>query len=188
MLLVRSHLCAAALVLLVGVGATTAVAGTHSAPARAPSRVDGAQTAVTAVRTVWSWPVAGRRHIVAGFVAPEHRFGTGHRGIDVAAGAGETITAPAAGMVIFSGPVAGRSVITVDHGGGLVSSYDPIVPAVGSGTPVGTGQVLGTLGPAGAMHCPSGCLHLGVRLHGAYVDPAPFFGPPRRSILLPLDR
>jgi septal ring factor EnvC (AmiA/AmiB activator) len=132
--------------------------------------------------------VAGRRHIVAGFVAPEHRFGAGHRGVDIAAGAGGTITAPAAGTVIFSGPVAGRSVITVDHGGGLVSSYDPIMPAVPAGTPVATGQVLGMLGPAEAMHCPSGCLHLGARLHGAYVDPAPFFGPRRRSILLPLDR
>jgi murein DD-endopeptidase MepM/ murein hydrolase activator NlpD len=146
-----------------------------------------ATDAVPTARASWNWPVAGRRHISNEFVSPAHRFGAGHRGIDIASTAGGTITAPAGGTVVFSGPVAGRSVITVDHGGGLVSSYDPIVPAIRSGTPVRAGQVLGTLGPAEAMHCAAGCLHLGVRLEGEYVDPAPFFRPPQRSILLPLD-
>ncbi|WP_166408896.1 murein hydrolase activator EnvC family protein [Labedella phragmitis] len=170
-----------------GAAAPTAAAGGRSTSSAASPVTDRASTAVAAARADWSWPTAGRRHIVDAFDAPEHRFGAGHRGIDIAAAVGETITASANGTVIFSGPVAGRSVITVDHGGGLVSSYDPIVPNVRSGAPVSAGHVLGTLGPGHAMHCRSGCVHLGVRFEGAYVDPAPFFRPPRRSVLLPLD-
>ncbi|WP_166426753.1 murein hydrolase activator EnvC family protein [Labedella populi] len=135
----------------------------------------------------WSWPVGEPRVVVRGFIPPEHRFGAGHRGLDIAAREGDTVVAPSAGVVLFAGPVAGRSVVTVDHGRGVVSSYDPVEPLVVTGESVAAGGRLGILGPGVAMHCRAGCVHVGVRRDGAYVDPAPFFRPPRRSVLLPLE-
>ncbi|PSL39769.1 peptidase M23-like protein [Labedella gwakjiensis] len=134
----------------------------------------------------WAWPVPEPRVLKRPFDRPDHEYGAGHRGIDVAAGVGASVAAPAAGTVLFAGPVAGRSVVTVDHGGGIVTSYDPVVPAVTVGDAVTPGTVIGTLEAAEAMHCASGCLHLGVRVGGDYVDPLPFFGRPARSVLLPL--
>lgn len=167
---------------------------TDGVPIAAPSSVaspssaaaDNRGSAQGNPRSVWSWPVDGPRSIVRAFVAPAHRFGAGHRGIDVAAPEGAAVLAPAPGVVLFAGPVAGRSVVTVDHGGGVVSSYDPVAPSVTAGDAVTAGARIGDLGPGAAMHCASGCLHVGVRRGGEYVDPVPYFHPPRRSILLPL--
>lgn len=156
-------------------------AGIASSPVTAAGDEHG-----PAASPAWRWPVDDGRAVMRGFEAPEHRFGAGHRGIDIGATEGAAVSAPASGVVIFAGPVAGRSVVTVDHGGGVVSSYDPVVPAVVAGEDVTPGRHIGTLGPASVTHCP-GCLHLGVRRNGAYIDPLPFFGPPRRSILLPLE-
>lgn len=161
-----------------------AVEGTPDTPLRSAAQ-ESVDTAVDRPRASWSWPVAEPRRVVREFLAPEHQFGAGHRGIDIAAAGGAAVRAPAPGVVLFAGPVAGRSVVTIDHGGGVVSSYDPIVPAVTAGDVVTAGGPIGALGPETSTHCP-GCLHLGVRRDGAYVDPAPFFRPPRRSILLPL--
>jgi murein DD-endopeptidase MepM/ murein hydrolase activator NlpD len=156
-------------------------AGVASSPVTAAGDDDG-----SAASSAWRWPVGDARAVIRGFEAPAHRFGAGHRGVDIRATEGTAVNAPAPGVVVFAGPVAGRSVVTVDHGGGVVSSYDPVVPAVVAGEDVTPGQRIGALGPASATHCP-GCLHLGVRRKGAYIDPLPFFGPPRRSILLPLE-
>jgi murein DD-endopeptidase MepM/ murein hydrolase activator NlpD len=156
-----------------------------AAGARAASTDDADPPASTAGGT-WAWPVAGARTVERAFEPPAHAYGAGHRGIDVMALAGSDVSAPAAGIVLFAGPVAGRSVVTIDHGGGVVSSYDPVVPAVASGDPVGPGTAIGRLEDGSAMHCPRGCLHVGVRIDGAYVDPFPFFVRRERSVLLPL--
>jgi murein DD-endopeptidase MepM/ murein hydrolase activator NlpD len=165
--------------------APSAVAGGPGS-ASSPARVAGGETSGPAVASSWRWPVVEPRAVLRGFDAPAHRFGAGHRGVDMGATDGAAVSAPASGVVLFAGPVAGRSVVTIDHGGGVVSSYDPVVPAVVAGDDVTPGQRIGALGPPAALHCP-GCLHLGVRRNGAYIDPLPLFGPPRRSILLPLE-
>ena len=56
------------------------------------------------------------------FLAP---WASGHRGIDLAADAEATIPAPADGVVSFSGVVVDREVLSIDHGGGYISSFDP---------------------------------------------------------------
>ncbi|WP_296666040.1 M23 family metallopeptidase [Demequina sp.] len=119
---------------------------------------------------------------VALFVPPPQRWAAGHRGIDLAAAPYQAVVAPADGIVAFAGPVVGRGVITIDHGGGLISSLEPVENAAAAGTPVGRGEPVAVVAQT-AGHCaPATCVHWGVRVDGAYVDPLDLlmgFGPVR---------
>lgn len=55
------------------------------------------------VPALWM-PVTGA--VVRGFDARAGPYGPGHRGIDIAAPVGATVRSPAAGKVVFAGPVA----------------------------------------------------------------------------------
>ena len=48
----------------------------------------------------------------------------------------------------FVGVVVDRPVITIDHGGGLRSSFEPVESTLAAGTTVGAGEVIGTAVPA----------------------------------------
>ena len=129
----------------------------------------------------WAWPVEPR-DVVRAFEAPATAYGPGHRGIDLAAPAGGAVHSPDDGVVRFAGPVAGRPVVSIAHGGGLVSSFEPVEPAVSAGDTVTRGQRIGTLLAGHAAGSPR--LHLGARLQGRYVDPLPLLGV-ERPVLLP---
>ncbi len=102
-----------------------------------------------------SYPVQGP--IVSGF-APVGRY-AGHWGVDFSAPAGTQVTASASGRVSFSGNVVGNSTVTVEHGGGLRTSYSYLATRiVFAGQHVGRGAVVGT---AGTSH---GGLHFSVRV------------------------
>lgn len=144
-----------------------------------PARADDAR---------WRWPVPPPHTVVAEFRAPEHRYGPGHRGIDIAVPAeGAPVRAVEAGTVRFSGDVAGRGVVSVLHADGLISTYEPVHGLVAAGSRVEAGEVLGTLEPgSAASHCEGGgCLHLGARSGGDYLDPLPLLGARGPSVLLP---
>jgi len=84
---------------------------------------------------------------------------------------GAAVRVAAAGTVVFAGLLAGRGVVSVQHADGLRTTYEPVVPVVAAGTPVGPGAVLGTLAP-GHRGCRAACLHWGVRRgRGSYLDP-----------------
>ena len=123
----------------------------------------------------WTWPVLGP--VIRGFDPPDSPFGSGHRGIDIAAAVGTSVRAAAGGTITFAGPAGGRLFVTVDHGAGLESTYsflDSI--AVRRGDVVSQGQVIAR---SGAGHA-SGTiphLHFGVKLADAYVDPLEYLGP-----------
>ncbi|MFT2692697.1 murein hydrolase activator EnvC family protein [Clavibacter zhangzhiyongii] len=141
---------------------------------------------VVAAAPRWSWPVDPPHVVTRPFEAPTTAYGPGHRGIDVAADPGAEVRAVADGTVSFAGVVVDRPVVSVQHAGGLVSSVEPVVPSVAAGDVVRAGQVIGTV--AGEpRHEPSGGVHLGARLHGEYVDPAPLLAALRHAVLLPLD-
>ena len=95
------------------------------------------------------------------FREPTHRFGPGHRGVDLTAPVGAAVHAAAAGTVVFAGVLAGRGVVSVQHADGLRTTYEPVVPVVAAGTPVGPGAVLGTLAPGHracrGRACTGGC-------------------------------
>lgn len=130
----------------------------------------------------WFWPVEQPFRIVAPFSAPAHAYAPGHRGIDVEP---ETpaVRAPADGVVAFVGRVVDRELITIDHGDGLVSTLEPVAPAVAVGDPVRRGDLVGEIGLGG--HTRPGSLHLGLRLDGEYINPLLLLGGVPRAVLLP---
>lgn len=131
----------------------------------------------------WLWPVPS--HIpVAAYAAPPTRYAAGHRGIDLAVTPGQPVAAPADGVVRFAGVVVDRPVVTLDHGGGVLSSFEPVVAGLPVGSTVARGAVFGTTADGG--HCADGCLHVGVRIDGEYVSPLRFFARVPRAVLLPL--
>ena len=131
----------------------------------------------------WRWPVSPPIRVVAPFRAPPTPYTAGHRGIDIAATAAAPVTAPAPGVVSFSGMVAGRPVVAIDHGDGVVSAIEPVAGLVSAGVPVAAGETIGTVSTGG--HCGSGCVHFGVRVDGEYVSPYLFLGGLPRAVLLP---
>lgn len=131
----------------------------------------------------WLWPVDGPPAVVQRFRAPAHEYGPGHRGIDIAAAPEGEVRAPAAGVVAFRGVVVDRPLLTIDHGGGLVTTFDPLKSNLAAGEAVAAGEVIGTVSVGG--HSSRGTLHIGLRLHGVYVDPMRMFGEVPLAVLLP---
>jgi murein DD-endopeptidase MepM/ murein hydrolase activator NlpD len=105
--------------------------------------------------------------------------------VDLAAGhEGAPVISPAAGTVSFVGVVVDRPVITIDHGNGLRSSFEPVESTLAVGSTVAAGQQIGAVLPG---HCgSSACIHWGVRRGEDYVNPLQFVVDLRPSILLPL--
>lgn len=152
---VRAVLAGLALVAVVG-GALAVVAAwppALGAAGRSPAAAAPADT----VR-----PVPGR--VVAGFAPPEQPYGPGRRGVRLAADSGEVVHAVRGGTVAFAGPVAGTPWVSVDHGGGLRTSYGPVDPQVRAGEAVVAGDALGVLAGEDG-------LHWGARVNDAYIDP-----------------
>jgi septal ring factor EnvC (AmiA/AmiB activator) len=130
----------------------------------------------------WAWPLDGHR-LVARYVAPAHAYGAGHRGIDLAPTGSAVVRAPADGVIAFAGAVAGRGVVTIDAGAGVVVTLEPVQTETVAGVTVHRGDAVGTLSVGG--HAAPGTLHLGVRVDGEYVNPLTMYGVAARAILLP---
>jgi murein DD-endopeptidase MepM/ murein hydrolase activator NlpD len=104
--------------------------------------------------------------------APTGRF-SGHWGVDWGVPAGTDVRAAGPGRVTFAGFVAGNLTVTVDHGGGLRTSYSYLsTVVVERGEHVSESTSLGT---SGAGHG-SPLLHFSVRLGPTYVDPLRIVG------------
>jgi hypothetical protein len=153
--------------------------GTAIALAPAVAAEVGWSNTVT-VRAHWTWPVRGSHRIVRPFIAPATPYSAGHRGIDIAASG--DVYAPANGVVHYSGFLVNRYVLSVEHPGNVISSYEPVRSTLARGDPVTQGEVIGTIEPG---HCTELCLHFGVRVDGQYVSPLLFLGGIQRPILLP---
>lgn len=141
-----------------------------------------ASNAVVIAPSAWRWPSNAFR-LERRFVAPPHPFGAGHRGVDLRTFSDTVIRAPADGVVAFVGRVVDRDVITLEHAGGLVSSFEPVASALTPGTRVGAGDAIGELAAGG--HTDAGTYHFGVRLNGEYINPLLLLGGVPRAVLLP---
>ncbi len=135
------------------------------------------------------WPLHPRPAVAATFRVGPHRWSGGHRGVDlVAAGGAEGVPVLAAGpgSVRFAGMVVGRGVVSIDHGSGLRTTYEPVTATVRAGQLVRAGQVIGFF--AGARsHCAAvACLHWGALVGERYIDPLTLLRPRDPPILLPL--
>ncbi|OZE74640.1 peptidoglycan DD-metalloendopeptidase family protein [Rhodococcoides fascians A21d2] len=118
----------------------------------------------------FAWPLQPKPRIVTPFDRPDQNWLPGHRGVDLAAEEGRSVLAVADGTVVFAGSVAGKPVVSVDHPGGLRSTYEPVTASVTAGTRVRRGTVLGSLA-SGHEGCSSACLHWGIRRGREYLDP-----------------
>jgi murein DD-endopeptidase MepM/ murein hydrolase activator NlpD len=117
----------------------------------------------------WTWPVIGA--VLRGFDPPDSPYGSGHRGIDIAAPVGTVVRAPAAGLVTFAGNVGGHLFVTIDLGGGLLSTCSFLSAVlVHKNDLVVQGQGIALSG-TGHVGDTTPNVHLGVRLNGQYVDP-----------------
>ena len=151
---------------------------------RSPMVDNPLTVASVAVEQAGVRPVPGA--VVRPFHPPPHPYGPGHRGVDLAASGGAPVRSVRAGDVSWTGAVAGTSYVTIDHGGGLSTTYAEVVPAVANGDHVGPGQVIGHLA-AGRDRLDWGARwdHEGQR---TYVDPLllldalrPVLVPPHRG-------
>lgn len=107
--------------------------------------------------------------IVGEFDPPKVAWNAGHRGLDLAGFPGESVVAPAAGVVTFVGQVGGVPVVVVSHGERR-STFEPVVATVSVGQEVEIGDVLGRL-QAGHACSAAACLHWGLKRGDTYLDP-----------------
>ncbi|MEU4115844.1 M23 family metallopeptidase [Kitasatospora sp. NPDC028055] len=181
---VRGIALGVALALVAGAGVVRAAAVGGGGPGAA-----GAGGASTGRGPARAWPVGGPGGVLGRFEPPATPWAAGHRGVDLAAAPGAEVRSAAAGVVAFSGLVAGRPVVTVVHPGSgtppLRTTYLPVTGTVPVGTGVAAGQVVGRLAPDG-RHCGArDCLHWGLLRAGRYLDPLALLGT-GRARLLPL--
>ena len=94
-----------------------------------------------------------------------------HTGLDFCGGVGTKIFAPAAGKVVFAGPMTVRGIATmIDHGWGVYTGYmHQSEITVKAGEQVEAGQVIGMVGGTGRATGPH--LHWEVWAGGVQVDP-----------------
>lgn len=152
--------------LLMRAAAVLSLFVTTSMPARAqptaPVAREGAAHAV---------PLYGT--LVRAWDAPEDNpFAAGHRGVDIAADPGTPVRASASGTVTFAGTVVGNRTVTVDHAGGVRTTYSFLgtITAV-HGAVVGRGAVLGTVGTGHATAGLPPHVHIAARRSQVYFDP-----------------
>ena len=142
------------------------------------------------VPALWM-PVTGP--LVRGFDARAGPYGPGHRGIDIAAPVGALARAPAAGRVVFAGPVAGVNWVTLVVAPGVLVTLGPLLDPAVTASRVRSKAPVGRIGPghpatraAPATPAAPAALRLSVRVDGVYVDPLAYLVDRPRPRLVPL--
>ena len=133
----------------------------------------------------WAWPLDPHPEVARPFDRPDQPWLAGHRGVDLAATVGQSVLAPTAGRLSWSGMVAGRPVVVVTHDNGLRSTFEPVAATAVVGSSVTRGQAIGTVTSEPGHCAPRTCLHWGVRRGETYLDPLAYVGRPP-VILLPV--
>lgn len=129
--------------------------------------------------THYRWPVVGP--IIGHYDPPTNPYGSGHRGIDIAAPFGSPVVAAADGVVAFAGRIGSGSYVSIDHPDGIRTTYSWL-GALGTarGRTIQAGQVIGAsgIGHPGSL-VPH--LHFGARIADTYLDPLSLLAPPDRT-------
>lgn len=113
--------------------------------------------------------------VLRAFDKPPQNWLPGHRGVDLALPVGSPVLAAGAGVVAFSGSVAGTPTISIDHADGIRTTYQPAHPVVRQGEQVATGQEIGRLAYA-TDGWPG--LHWGARIGDDYQNPLALLSKP----------
>ena len=136
--------------------------GSHPAHAAAPDPVG-------------VWPLAPQPTVVRGFDPPDDPWGAGHRGVDLLGRPGQPVRSALPGRVSWSGVLAGRGVVVVDHGD-TRTTYEPLDDRAPVGTVVAAGDRIGRLAGLGSHCLPRSCLHWGWIRGDVYLDPLRLVG------------
>lgn len=164
-----------AVVILSAVPASARIEGSAFAgPAVHPVANAAGRATIGPAWGTYRWPVHGE--VIRPFQESAGPYGAGHRGIDIAAPFGTPIRAPADGTVSFAGTVAGALFISIDHAGGIRTSYSWVSSiGVRKGQSVRAGTVIGATGQ-GHPGSDRTHLHFSARLDGTYIDPMLLLG------------
>ena len=107
------------------------------------------------------------------FLAPAGPYAPGHRGVDIHAIAGAVVRAPAPGLVVVAGRIAGKAVVSISHPHRILgrtgwrTTYEGVHATVTIGERVQAGQPIGTV----IAHAHSGGIHWGLKRGRDYADP-----------------
>ncbi|MFE9575915.1 M23 family metallopeptidase [Nocardia sp. NPDC006044] len=132
----------------------------------------------------FGWPLQPRPTILRRFDKPARDWLPGHRGVDLVGTPGQAVLAAGDGIVVFAGTVADKPVVSIDHPGGLRTTYEPVRAEVSVGRRVGRGTRIGTL-ESGHEGCGT-CLHWGLRSEGGGRRRREYLDPLRLLHLIPL--
>ncbi|MEO0313414.1 MAG: hypothetical protein RL140_644 [Actinomycetota bacterium] len=124
------------------------------------------------------------------FLQPSADWSAGHRGVDYLVAVGEPVYAPSSGIIRFSGQLVNRSVISITHPNGLISSVEPVCSSVDKGESVSAGQQIGQVCSQEQYisHCGQKlCLHFGIKNELGYLSPLYELGLLAPSRLKPWD-
>ena len=88
------------------------------------------------------------------FTKPAKNWLPGHRGVDLEAAPTDPIYAASDGTIIYAGTLAGIPTVSIEHPGGLRTTYQPVLPLVAVGDTVTRQQPIGTLAPGGTHGYP----------------------------------
>jgi murein DD-endopeptidase MepM/ murein hydrolase activator NlpD len=128
----------------------------------------------------FSWPLAPPHPVLRRFEPPATPYGPGHRGVDLGGSVGEAVFAAGDGLVLYAGSLFNCGLISIEHPGGLRTTYTPVVPSVHVAQEVARRQQIGTL-LAAQPGCPEEVgndgtgppvfLYWGVHQDRDYLDP-----------------
>jgi murein DD-endopeptidase MepM/ murein hydrolase activator NlpD len=109
--------------------------------------------------------------LVRTYDAPlDNPYAPGHRADNIAAPLGTPVRASADGVVSFAGNVVGNLSVTVDHAGGIKTTYSYLGTIVARrGQRVLRGDVVGTVGPGHDSSLPPN-VQLSARRDDVYFD------------------
>jgi hypothetical protein len=156
-------------------------------PLAASARASSPAAASSPSQPLYVPPLPLPLDVLSPFRPPPQPWAAGNRGVDLATAAGAPVVAAAAGTVIYAGELAGRGVVSIDHGV-IRTTYEPVDAIVGRGDHVTRGQLIGHV-QAVADGCgpPGRCLHWGAIGPAGYADPLSLLSSPQGRIrLLPL--
>lgn len=107
------------------------------------------------------------------YLAPQSKYGPGHRGVDIKTAVGEALLAPIDSVMSFNAVVVDRPVITLQTTDGYLLSFEPACSKLQIGEAIKSGEELGWhCIPASDYHyhCPQ-CVHVSARSQFGYLSP-----------------
>lgn len=120
----------------------------------------------SSANTPWQWPTGHPVHVIEDFRPPTFRWLAGNRGVVLDVSEGETIHAPASGIVTTAGRIVDRDVVAISHDHRR-STFEPLKPLVTVGQYVHIGDPIGIVSVG-----PNGPLHWGVKIDSStYLHP-----------------